>query len=170
MACALTQGYSLDCRDSLGGITEVYFIEFSNVSAVTEASGVVSAITKGSGKVFRKYQLVPATSSLTENINANVQNGTVYYAQELSIILNKLQANTRNEILLLAKNILMAVVTDNNGKYWLLGRTNGLNVTGGSGSTGTAQGDRSGYTLTFSAMEAQLAPEVSSSIIAGLTA
>ena len=170
MACALTQGYSLDCRDSLGGITEVYFIEFSNVSAVTEASGIVTAITKGSGKVFRKYQLVPATSSLTENINANVQNGTVYYAQELSIILNKLQANTRNEILLLAKNILMAVVTDNNGKYWLLGRTNGINVTGGSGSTGTAQGDRSGYTLSFSAMEAQLAPEVSSSIIAGLTA
>lgn len=169
MACALTQGYALDCRDSLGGITEVYFIEFANVSAITEASGVVSAITKGSGKVFRKYQLVPATSSLTENINANVQNGTVYYAQELSIVLNKLQANTRNEILLLAKNILMAVVTDNNGKYWLLGRTNGINVTGGNGSTGTAQGDRSGYTLTFSAMEAQLAPEVSSSIIAGLT-
>jgi hypothetical protein len=53
MACALTQGYALDCRDSLGGITEVYFIEFKNVSAVTEASGVVSAITKGAGKVFR---------------------------------------------------------------------------------------------------------------------
>jgi len=170
MACALTQGYALDCRDSLGGITEVYFIEFKNVSAVTEASGVVSAITKGAGKVFRKYELVPATSSLTENINANVANGTVYYGQELSIILNKLQANTRNEILLLAKNVLMAVVTDNNGKYWLLGRTNGINVTGGNGTTGTAQGDRSGYTLTFSAMEAQMAPEVSSSIIAGLTA
>jgi hypothetical protein len=107
---------------------------------------------------------------VTENINANVANGTVYYGQELSIILNKLQANTRNEILLLAKNVLMAVVTDNNGKYWLLGKTNGINVTGGSGATGTAQGDRSGYTLTFSAMEAQLAPEVSSSIIAGLIA
>ncbi len=55
MACALTQGYTLDCRDSLGGITEVYFIEAGNVSSITEASGVVSAIVKGSGKVFRKY-------------------------------------------------------------------------------------------------------------------
>ena len=37
MACALTQGYSLDCRDSLGGITEVYFIEKGNISAITVA-------------------------------------------------------------------------------------------------------------------------------------
>ena len=170
MACALTQGYSLDCRDSLGGITEVYFIEKGNVASTTEASGVITAITKGSGKVFRKYELVPGTSSLTENINANVQNGTVFYAQELSIILNKLQANTRNEILLLAQNTLVAVVGDNNGKYWYLGKVSGINMTGGNGATGTAQGDRSGYTLTFSASEKAMAPEVSSSIIAGLTA
>jgi len=88
MACALTQGYTLDCRDSLGGITEVYFIEKGNVTSTTQASGVITAVVKGSGKVFRKYELVPGTSSLTENINASVQNGTVFYAQELSIILN----------------------------------------------------------------------------------
>lgn len=170
MACALTQGYTLDCKDSLGGITEVYFIEKGNVSSTTEASGVITAITKGSGKVFRKYELVPGTSSLTENINANVQNGTVFYAQELSIILNKLQANTRNEILLLAQNTLVAVVGDNNGKYWYLGKVHGLNMSGGNGATGTTQGDRSGYTLTFSASEGALAPEVASGVISGLTA
>lgn len=170
MACALTQGYSLDCRDSLGGITEVYFIEKGNVSSTTEASGVITVITKGAGKVFRKYELVPGTSSLTENINANVQNGTVFYAAELSIILNKLQANTRNEILLLAQNTLVAVVGDNNGNYWYLGKVHGLNMSGGNGATGTAQGDRSGYTLTFSASESALAPAVASGVISGLTA
>jgi hypothetical protein len=169
MACALTQGYTLDCRDSLGGITEVYFIEKGNVTSTTQASGVITAVVKGASKVFRKYELVPGTSSLTENINASVQNGTVFYAQELSIILNKLQANTRNEILLLAQNTLAAVVGDNNGKYWYLGKVHGINITGGSGATGTAQGDRSGYTLTFSGSEGELAPEVSAGIIAGLT-
>lgn len=169
MACALTQGYTLDCRDSLGGITEVYFIEKGNVTSTTQASGVITAVVKASSKVFRKYELVPGTSSLTENINASVQNGTVFYAQELSIILNKLQANTRNEILLLAQNTLAAVVGDNNGKYWYLGKVHGINITGGYGATGTAQGDRSGYTLTFSGSEGELAPEVSSGIIAGLT-
>jgi len=170
MACALTQGYTLDCRDSLGGITEVYFIEKGNVTSTTQASGVITAVVKASSKVFRKYELVPGTSSLTENINASVQNGTVFYAQELSIILNKLQANTRNEILLLAQNTLAAVVGDNNGKYWYLGKVHGINITGGSGATGTAQADRNGYTLTFSSGEKELAPEVTSSIIAGLTA
>lgn len=170
MACALTQGYTLDCKDSIGGIKAVWFIATGDVSSVAEASGVVTAITKASGKVFYKYQLVKNSSSLTENINANVQNGTVFYAQELSIILNKLQANTRNEILLLAKNNLLAVVEDANGKYWLLGKQNGMDLTGGNGATGTAQGDRSGYTLTFSGSEKELAPEVTSSLIAGLTA
>jgi hypothetical protein len=169
MPCALTQGYVLDCKDSLGGITEVYFIASSDVSAMTEASGVVTAITKKAGKRFYKYELVKETSSFVENVNASVENGSIFYQQELTIILNKLQANTRNELLLLSQNLLEAVVGDNNGKYWLLGKTRGLDVTGGSSQSGTAMGDRSGYTLTFTGKEAALAPEVSSSIIAGLT-
>lgn len=170
MPCSLSQNYVLDCKDSLGGIKAAWFIGHADVTAVTEASGVVSAITKAAGKVFYKYQLVRNTSSLTENVTASVENGTVFYAQELTIILNKMQANTRNEILLLAKNNLMAVVEDANGKYWLLGKGNGLDLSGGNSGSGTAQGDRNGYTLTFSGGEKELAPEVSSTIIAGLTA
>lgn len=169
MACALTQGYTLDCRESLGGIKAVWLIAQGNVSSVTEASGIVSAITKASGKVFYKYELVKNTGAMTETITASVENGTVFYAQELSIVLNKLQANTRNEILLLAKNTLMAVVQDSNDKYWLLGRYRGLDVTGGTAVSGTAQGDRNGYTLTFTGQEKELSPEVNSGIIAGLT-
>jgi len=169
MPCALTQGYTLDCKESLGGIKAVWLIAASNVSAITEASGIVSAITKSAGKVFYKYELVKQTGSLTETITSSVENGTVFYAQELSIVLNKLQANTRNEIMLLAKNTLVAVVQDANDKYWLLGRTMGLDVTGGTAATGTAQGDRNGYTLTFTGGEKELAPEVNSGIIAGLT-
>ncbi len=169
MACALTQGYTLDCRESLGGIKAVWLIAHANVSSVTEASGIVSTITKAAGKVFYKYELVKNTGTLTETITASVENGTVFYAQELSIVLNKLQTNTRNEILLLAKNTLMAVIQDANDTYWLLGRVAGLDVTGGTSATGTAQGDRSGYSLTFTGGEKELAPSVTSGIIAGLT-
>lgn len=170
MACALTQGFTLDCKDSIGGIKAVWFIATGDVSAISEASGVVTAITKATGKSFYKYALVKNSSMLAENVNTNVQNGTVFYAQELTIVLNKMQANTRNEILLLAKNNLMAVVQDANDKYWLAGRVNGLDLTGGGSASGTAQGDRNGYTLTFSGGEKELAPEVTSGIIAGLTA
>lgn len=168
MPCALTQNYVLDCREGLGGIKNVWLIAHANVTSVTEASGIVSAIGKSSGKIFYKYELVKNTGSLTETITSSVENGTVFYAQELSIVLNKLQANTRNEILLLAKNTLMAVVEDANGKYWLLGRLNGIDVTGGTAATGVAQGDRNGYTLTFTGGEKELAPEVASAVISTL--
>lgn len=169
MPCALSQNYLLDCKDSLGGITEVFFIAAADVTSTTEASGVITTLVKATGKRFYKYELVKGTSQLVENVNANVQNGTIFYAPELTVVLNKLQANTRNEILLLAQNTLVAVVKDNNNKYWYLGKQRGLDLTGGSAGTGTAEGDRSGYTLTFTGAEAALAPEVGSTVAAALT-
>jgi hypothetical protein len=100
-------------------------------------------------KVFYKYDLVKESSNFAEAVNTNVQNGTVFYAQTLEIILNKLQVNTRNEIVLLAKNRLAVIVTDQQGENWFLGITNGLDLTGGGSASGTAFGDRSGYTLTL---------------------
>ena len=168
MACALTQGYTLDCKDSLGGLKSVLFIESENVSVDTESAGVITDIQLAVGKYFYKYELVKETSMFMETVTASVQNGTIFYAQELTIVLNKLQANTRNEILLLAKNNLVAIVEDKNGKYWYLGRDGGLDITGGTAGSGTAAGDRSGYELTFSGQEKELAPEVLDSIIGGL--
>jgi len=169
MPCALTQGYTFDCKDNIGGLKSVWFIGWNDVSSVTVASGLVSAITKSAGKVFYKYQLVRNTASFTENIAGSIENGTVVYNQELTVVINKMNVSMRNEILLLAQNNLMAVVEDQNGRYWLAGRYNGLDLLTGSSSTGTAQTDRNGYTLTFSGGEKELAPEVSSGIIAGLT-
>lgn len=168
MSCALTQGYSIDCKDSLGGLKSVLFIEKENVSAITLTDQTVTGITLASGKTFFKYELVKETSSFTETVTASVQNGTIFYAQELSVILNKLQANTRNEILLLAKNSLLAIAEDRNGKYWLLGKDGGLDISGGTAASGVAAGDRNGYELTFSGQEAALANLVDSTIIAGL--
>lgn len=169
MSCALTQGYTFDCKDNIGGLKSVWFIGWNDVASVTVASGLVSAITKASGKVFYKYQLVRNTASFTENIAGSIENGTVVYNQELVIVINKMQVSVRNEILLLAKNNMMAVVEDQNGRYWLAGRFNGLDLLTGVIGTGTAQTDRNGYSLTFSGGEREAAPEVQSAVIATLT-
>ena len=170
MACALTSNYTLDCRDSVGGLVEIYFIEEGNVESITEASGVVTAITKASGKVFRKYEQDQDTAFFVENLNSNVQNSSLFYQQELTIVCNKMQTATRNELLLLNKNRLIAVAKDANGAYWLLGKTRFLHATAGNSGSGTASGDRNGYTFTYTALEPSLAPSVDSTIIAGLTA
>ena len=169
MPCALTQGYTFDCKDNIGGLEAVWFISWNDVTAITEASGTVTAITKAAGKVFYKYQLVKNTASFTENIQGSIENGTVNFDQQLVIVINKTQVNMRNEILLLSRNNMMAVVKDRNGRYWLAGRYAGLDLLSGSGTSGTAATDRNGYNLTFSGAEKELAPEVASAVIATLT-
>ena len=168
MPCALTQGFILDCKESVGGIKSVRFVEFDNVASIAYAAGVAT-LTMVASKKFWKYAQVRETSSFTETITANVQNGTIFYQQEVTVIINKLAAATRNEILLLAKNRLMAIVEDMNGSFWLLGAKNGLDITGGNSATGTASGDRNGYTLTFQAMEADPMWSVSSGAINAIT-
>lgn len=169
MPCALTQGYTFDCKDNIGGLEAVWFINWNDVTAITEASGTVTAITKSAGKVFYKYQLVKNTASFTENIQGSIENGTVNFDQQLVIVINKTQVNMRNEILLLSRNNMMAVVKDRNGRYWLAGRYSGLDLLSGSGTSGTTATDRNGYNLTFSGAEKELAPEVASAVIATLT-
>jgi hypothetical protein len=168
MSCALTSGYTLDCKDSSGGLVEIYFIEKGNVLSISEDDGVVTGLTKADGKRFWKYELPKETGSLTETMTGNVQNGTVFYASELKLVVNKLNVAVRNEIKLLAQNTLIAVAKDNNGKYWLVGRTRGVDFTTGTLGTGTAFGDRSGFDLTFSGSEPEPMLEVDSSVASAL--
>lgn len=166
--CALTSDYSFGCDVGIGGTKEVYLIELENISSYTESSGTLTAITKVAGKIFRKYQLVLETAAFDEDIVGNRQNGTLYYGQKGTIIINKQSVAVRNEILLLAKNRLAMVIKDNNLTYRLLGREYGLMLQTGTAGTGTAWGDRNGYTLNFTGNELELAPFVLDAVIATL--
>lgn len=168
MACALTSDYSFGCDVGIGGLKEVHFIELENISSYTESSGTLTAITKVSGKIFRKYQLVLETANFGEDITGNRQNGTLFYPQRGTIIINKQNVAVRNEILLLAKNRLVAVAKDNNLTYRLFGREFGMMLLTGTAESGTAWGDRNGYTLNFAGNELELAPFVTDAVIATL--
>ena len=55
MACNISSGFTLACRDNSGGIKNIYILSGS-VTTVNEASeGLISALT-GSG-VFYKFEL-----------------------------------------------------------------------------------------------------------------
>ena len=92
MACALTQNYTLDCKDSLGGITEVYFMAAGDVTSTTEASGVITALVKASGKRFYKYELVKGTSQLVENVIAAEIFNLILVEFCISVVLKKIFA------------------------------------------------------------------------------
>lgn len=168
MPCALSQGFTLDCRDSMGGMELAYLIEFDNVSGNIQSGGVVTTITKVTGKRFWKYNQKRETASWEEAYNDNSQNGTSFHTQTLNLVLNKMSGAQSQEVKLLAQNRLMAVVKDRNGKYFLLGEEVGLEREGGKAGSGTAPGDRNGYEITLTSSNRNPAPEVSASIIAGL--
>lgn len=151
MPCAITQGFALDCRDSVGGIQTLYINTTANVTAYTEASGTVSAITKSG--VFYKYELEEENSMAQSVLTGSRPNGTVFFAQQVSAIFQKLTYQTRDKIVALAKNRLVIIVKDNNGKLWICGKQKGLMVTTSTAVTGTAMGDLNGYTVVFDGNE-----------------
>ncbi|MGV3596686.1 MAG: hypothetical protein ACO1PI_02395 [Bacteroidota bacterium] len=85
MACALTTGFTLDCRQSNGGIEAVYFTEIANKATLTAASVVITAFTLAATKKFFKYELRKKTGQLEQNIQVNNENGTVFYEQTLTV-------------------------------------------------------------------------------------
>lgn len=170
MSCVLTSGYTLDCRDNVGGIETIYITELANKNAITAASGVITAFTLTTGKQFWTYNIQKETASITENIPDGIANGTLHYEQTLVMTLRKLQATLRNEIYLLAQNNLMIIVKLRTGKYFLLGQNTGMELQTLASTSGTAMGDASGYTLTFIGKETTGMQEVTSSLITTLTA
>lgn len=170
MSCSLTQGYTLGCRDSVGGIKTVRFAEFSTVTGVAVSSGnVVTGVTLSGSTKFWRYELPKQTSQFTETATGSSENGTVFYQQDLQIVLNKMDASLRNELRLLSRARLIAIVEDRNGNFWMLGRNNGLELTTGTSQTGTAMGDRNGYDMTYQAIEETPIFSVLSSIVSGIT-
>ena len=170
MACSFTQGYSIGCRDSVGGIKSVYLIEFDNVSGITQSAGTATAISKANNGRFWKYVLPKATGEWTEDYQDNMGNGTTFQKQTLMMALNGMSAAMSQEIKLIAQNRLIAVVESNEPtpKYWLLGEENGLMREGGKSGSGKALADRSGYELTLTSEQSRMAIQVTSGIIAGL--
>lgn len=165
----LTQDILFNCDTGSGGVgKEMYIIEQENIDILTESSGTITAIAKLSGKIFRKYQLVQETATFDETISGNIQNGTLFYDQKGTIVLNKQNVLVRNEILILATQRLVIIIQDNNTTYRLFGRNQGLKLSNGTAGTGTSFGDRNGYSLDFTGKEPELAPFVLSSVIATL--
>ena len=165
MACDISSGFQLGCRDNSGGIQNVYILSGS-VTSVTDSSGEISTIS-GDG-TFYQFELTKNTGDLTETPNPSLENGTVFYTQTVNVAFHKLQSSIRNQVKTLAQNPDLKIVVetnngeeDNVGKFFYVGRYRGATLSGGSGTTGTAFGDANQYALTFEALEPQPMQEIS---------
>lgn len=150
MACSeLTQGFTLDCKDGIGGIKQIVLVDKTLVTGFTFTNEVVSTIIgPASGDLFT-YELPTQTGSFEETINFNRDNGTVFYTQTVNVMLHKLSAAKRLELQTVATARVIVFVLDTNGNWWAVGYENGADLSTSTAGTGTALGDMNGYTLAF---------------------
>lgn len=166
MACNLTQGFTLDCKDSVGGIKSIHVIDWAS-SGFTVSGGEVTASTVASGDVYT-YELPKGVGSMTTTTNVSTENGTVFNQTDVVARLRKLSTSKRNELKLLAQNRVFCIVKDNNDNYWLAGYEYGCDITSMTAESGTAMGDVQGYNFTLSAIETEAPYLVQSAVVTSL--
>ena len=150
MACTLTGGRKKPCKDAVGGIKKVYFVDFGGFGTITTSN---DEITDMDGTFsFHQYD-VKGNSSLETTINISLENGTTFFEQVLNITLHKLTKEDNKELKLLSFGRPHVMVQTYDDKFMVVGLVNGAEVTGGTMVTGTALGDMQGYTLTLTAQE-----------------
>ena len=159
MACGtLTKGRGLDCNRISGGIKNIYFAVYDQIT--TELSGdQIIDIEMGTNDLYR-YTMPLGVASLTDTITGSRENGTVFFTPTVNIILNRLTKEDQNQIKLLAqtKVVIFAelnatLASNGHNVIVCLGRLNGMELNAGTMDSGAAFGDRGGYTLTFDGLE-----------------
>jgi len=150
MSCNLSAGRNEVCKDSIGGLAGVYFLNFTTGSFTKNGAGEVTAFPSGSTVYY--YQL-KGTSAYTETVNSSRDNGTTFFTQELVLNLKKLTNEMTTQLKLMAYGRPQIVVHTMNGDALLVGEVEGADVTAGTIQTGAAMGDLYGYSITFTGME-----------------
>jgi hypothetical protein len=170
MACNLSAGRNEVCKESVGGLQGVYFINYTTGSFTKNVSGEVTALPTATTVYY--YEL-KGTSAYTETVNSSRENGTTFFSQELTLNLKKLTNEMTTQLKLMAYGRPQIVLWTLNGDALLVGEKEGADVTAGTIQTGGAMGDLYGYSVTFTGMEklpaAFLSGSTTSNAFAGLS-
>ena len=173
MACSsiALAGIGLGCKDSMGGIKEVYLIKEEEVTSVTldTEGAAISAISCISTASWKTYKFRKGTSQFTSTMTTDEAAGTLSVQTDLELQFSKQETSKRLEIMAMCMDSLKGIVLDSNGKYWFLGMDYPISASAATGQSGTAFEDFGGYNVTLTDNSRQFPFEVPESVIATLT-
>lgn len=153
MSCDISAGRLEPCKNSVGGLKAVYFVNDGDATGYTYDSVDTDVIDSVAGTpTAYKYDL-KGNSSFEQTITSSRENGTTFFEQTLNLTLKKLSVKDHKQIKLLTYGKPQVIVEDNNGNLFYCGLKHGMDVSGGTIVTGAAMGDLSGYTLTLTGQE-----------------
>lgn len=149
-SCQATSNIELGCAGSVGGVARIYVLSGEVTGTTLNGDGAYTSIA-GTGTTYI-FEVQKQTSNLTETFNISLENGTTFFEQVTTAVFNKIDQDKRNQLKLLSRNRqIVLFVEDNNGTIYYLGSDfDGGYMSAGSGETGTAFGDRNGYSVSIS--------------------
>ena len=156
-------GILADCNPNLAGVQEAWLGYFGDFDVtVSESAHTVSTIQAASASTgkFYHYTFAKQTGSLNSTLTKDEANGTRYYTSTVTLQFSKIEAKKHLEVEALSAEQLVAIIKDNNGKYWYVGYDGYLSATEGTAQTGQSYDDLNGYNVTMNAMSAYLPFEI----------
>lgn len=170
MACSLTQGHTPKTCKTSAGTKSFLIAEYESVTAITKTAGVITTITKASGKNFFRYKQKAEIANWKQTGTGDPKVGTIAYDVEATVEMLGLDQASQTELGLLMANTVVMIAEDNDGTFWYLGEDFGMDLATDGLESGTAIGDFRGNKLSFKGRAYTRVASVSSTIIAGLLA
>ena len=81
-SCNATSSYNLSCLSSVGGLRKVYAFPSDALALTSGSTGEIYSIS-GTGNAYTFELRKNGGSSLTETINNSLENGSLFYQQDL---------------------------------------------------------------------------------------
>lgn len=156
MSCLIANGRLEACKDSISGISAIFFINFGEIDTITYSSngGVegddIQGIT-GVTKLY-KYELKGA-NGFDQNILSSRANGTTVFEQMLTVQFKRQDIKTHKNIKFIAYGRPHIVVQSRTNEFFLMGLNEGADVESGSVNSGVEYVDFNGYNLVMKATE-----------------
>lgn len=147
------------CKDNAGGVKVVFIMDRNNIDFTTgitysvsgESKYEITGITlKDNTKKFSKWKFRKATANLTSTATISEETGGASFQNDLALVFGKQESQKRLQMMAAVYNDAVVVVKDYNDKYHFLGIDAEVTASALTAETGTAVGDRNGYSLTLS--------------------
>lgn len=170
-------GIERDCNANMGGIQKVWMILKSDVTGVTvdgeqdsDVDGKITAITLASGSEVHEFAFRKGAASMTSNLQKDDTAGSYFWQTDLAMNFQRMETAKRSAVMALTLAEACAIVLDNNGLYWFLGKDEYLGATAGTGETGQAKTDANQYTVTLQDNSLGLPFEIVKDVAEGIVA
>lgn len=157
MACILNSGFTTECLEGSGGISEIFVANWDNFNSGITLDVVTGEIDALPTATLYRYVGLKNSMGHDDTPTPNAENGTYFVQQKVGIRVGGLSAAKSKEIQVLARAKMIIFVRTNQNKILCIGKQNGAYLSGGSGGSGKALGDFHGYELEFTAEEPTLA-------------